>query len=178
MKHVIALIVSVLLCQVANAAPLKAKHVQPELGDSLGFQIYRFEVKLGVNEVLVIRELSDDHGKVTASEYAITGDHAKAEYEIVLVDSGAFHPSLRNTYVLRYPNSNGSIENKRLSQWGDIAEGVVGFNFSEVDNNEVTRKLTWSGSVEKYSEVVKRWPELPKPRADGWSGSRHLVKRG
>ncbi len=178
MKYIIAFIVSGLLCQVGSAAPLKAKRVQAELGASMGFQIYRFEAKLGSNEVLVVRERTVDHGKVIESEYAAVGDHARVEYEIVLVDSGAFHPSLRNTYMLRYPNSNGYVENKRLSQWGETADGAVEIAFSEIDSNEPARKLTWIASVETYSEVVKRWPELPKPHTNSSSGSHRLVKEG
>lgn len=178
MKHILLSIAFGLLANVADAAPLSAKRVQEELGASLGFEIYRFEAKLGSGEVLVIREVTEDKGKVTEAEYAVVGDQAAAVYEIVLVDSGAFHPSLRNTYMLRYPNANGYIEKMRLSQWGSMPDGAVQFMFSEVDSNVVSRKLTWVGSVEKYAEVVKRWPELPKPMAGGSSGSRHLVRKG
>ena len=176
MKHIIALIVTSLLCLVARAAPAKVTSIEPELGAALGFQIYRFEAELGSDEVLIVRELTEEHGKVSASEFATVGSHVRAQYEIVLVDSGAFHPSLKNTYMFRFPTYNGYIENKRLKEWG-TTEDTVHFIFSEVDSNEQSRKLTWVGSVEKYSEVVKRWPDLPKPRGNGTSGSRHSITK-
>lgn len=176
MKHIIALVVSALLCLVARATPLKLNRIEPELGVALGFQVYRFEAELGADEVLIIRELTEDHGKVSGSEFAVVGSHERAEYEIALVDSGAFHPSLKNTYMLRYPTYKGYVENKGLKEWGS-SEDTVYFIFSEVDSNEQSRKLTWVGSVEKYSEVVKRWPDLPKPRGSGLSGSRRLLKK-
>ena len=176
MKHVIVLLACVLIGQLAPAAPLKAKRVEPELGASLGFQIYRFEAKLSRDDVLLVRHITETNGTVTETEYGAVGDGAEARYEIVLVDSGAFQPNLRNTYMLRYSSANGFIENERLSQWSDDGAGKIEFVFSRVDRDERSRKLTWIGSVEKYAEVVKRWPDLPKPRNNGSSGSTRLIR--
>lgn len=127
MKYIMVLVIAVMLQPLSYAAPLEAKRIQPELGSSLGFQIYRFEAELGDDEVLGVRELTEAQGQTTESEYAAVGNHVHVEYEIALIDSGAFHPSLRNTYMLRFPNSDSYVEGKRLSQWGEH-EGRNGRN--------------------------------------------------
>jgi len=177
MKYLIASLLLTLLCPVAGAKPLKANLVEADLGDALGFRIFRFEAELAADEVLVIREVSDDHGKVYESEWAVVGSLGPARYQIVLVDSGAFHPSLRNSYTVRSPGSAGVFENKWLKEWGHGADGSVAISFSEIDSNEPTRKLTWSGTVENYSDVVKRWPDLPKPRAGMSTSSRRFLTK-
>jgi hypothetical protein len=181
MKHLIALVLTLLAAQSAWAAPVTAKQIESELGISLGFRIYRYEVKLGTDEVLVVREVTERNGKVTEYESAYVGSNVPVKYEIVLVDSGAFHPSFQNTYVLRFAGSstrNVPIEKLSLTQsgWGS-PDGSVEFVFSEIATNQKTLRLQWFGSVEKYSEVVKRWPGLPKPPANNsWFGSRRVIK--
>jgi hypothetical protein len=179
MKHLIAFLLSLLIPLGSWAAPVRAKQIEPELGASLGFRIYRYEVKLGTDEVLVVRETSESQGKVMESEQIMVGSNVRVQYEIVLVDSGAFHPSLRNTYMLRFPGSSGgSIEKKWLTQSGFGApDGSVEFIFSEIGTDQRTLCLRWFGRVEKYSEVAKRWPGLPKPRANSWSGSRRVIEK-
>lgn len=176
MKLPIAFVLSLLVQHGLWAAPLKAQKVQAELGASLGFHIYRFEVKLGADEVLLVREVTEDQGKLSELESALVGSDVRVDYEIVLVDSGAFHPSLGNTYMLRIPTSYGYLEKLRLSRQSQNEDGSVEFEFSGIADNVVVRRLKWLGSVEKYSEVVKRWPDLPKPRANSWSGSRRIIK--
>ena len=77
--------------------------------------------------------------------------------------------------MLRYPGSNHSIEQMRLLQWGETDGGAVEFRFAELDSNEPTLKQSWIGSVEKYSEVVKRWPDLQAPRPGFGIESRRFI---
>jgi hypothetical protein len=173
-------LIPTIICFVARfavAQDLKPLRIESDLGDALGFQVYRFETQLANDEVLVIREHFQDRDKILDSEFGIVGSGSKANYQITLVDSGMFHPSLRGSYMLRYPTSDGVVEKVRLAGSG-TGPNSVEFRFVEVSDptsNRTLYKYQWTSKIEKYKEVVKRWPDLPAPTKSGTSGSRHAV---
>ena len=161
----------------SSAAPAKAvtpRVIDSELGVALGFQAYRYEAELTNEEALVVHEWVTEGTRRIEAEYAVVGTVGKASYDLVLVDSGYFHPSLRNIYMLRFPTSNASIDDVVLTGSSHGAEGVQ-FIFSAPNSPQVKITRRWSASVEKHADVRKRWPELPTPRANILSGSRRLI---
>lgn len=60
-KHMKIINVLVLLTALASAGfcrGVPVREVEAELGSALGFHIYRFETKLGKDEVLVVHEFA------------------------------------------------------------------------------------------------------------------------
>jgi len=165
-----------LLSAAAPAAPVKPAQIDAELGQALGFQIYRFEAQLGDDEVMVIHEISTLLATKLESEYAMVNSGAKASYQIVLVDSGAFHPSLRGTYMLRSPGGENHLKGVWLTATSK-SETAVEFEFSVLDTNTRQQTRKWSASVEKFDEVAKRWPGLTRPKKGQCYSSRRIVSQ-
>lgn len=177
MKVINAVVLAAALAGSGFGGPVPVHEVEAALGNALGFHIYRFETNLGNDEVLVVHEFAKTEQGVHEAEYATVGSNTHATYEIVLVDSGAFHPSLRNTYMLRFPNSEVAVKDKRLSAWGSALDqgGGTEFVFNDLVTNHVALTYRWSASLEKYSEVVKRWPDLPPPMSQSTRSSRRIL---
>jgi hypothetical protein len=148
--------------------------IDSELGQALGFQAYRYEAQLLDDEALIVHELVTIGSRKIEAEYAAVGTGGKATYDLVLVDSGFFHPTLRNTDMLRFPTSAGSVDDVVLTGSSQGPDGIE-FIFSDPRSFEVKITRRWSASVEKHDDVRKRWPELPLPRNKILSGSRRLI---
>lgn len=80
--------------------------------------------------------------------------------------------------MLRFPNFELAVNDKRLSAWGAALNpsGGVEFVFNELTTNRVALTYRWSASVEKYSDVVKQWPELSRAVSEVSRSSRRVLR--
>lgn len=127
---VIGLFASFTTTNFAGPTGVTPRAIESELGVALGFQAHRFEAQLAVDEALVVHERVVIGTRNIEAEYAAVGTGGKASYDLVLVDSGYFHPSLRNTYMLRFPTSAGSVDNVILTGSSHGPDGIE-FIFSD-----------------------------------------------
>ncbi|MCF3652448.1 hypothetical protein [Synoicihabitans lomoniglobus] len=159
----------------ARAQTIRPESVETELGEALGFQLYRFEAELAADEVLVVEHRTENVGKETLVIQTIQRPSgSNSSYQITLVDSGASHPSLRGTTMLRYPGHESFIENRRLAQTESGAD--LTFKFAEDFGNAFVLIHHWSAWVESYEKARDRLGGLPalKPGA-GWSSNKLIA---
>ncbi len=164
-----------LFASIGSAVPVRPIQVDSELGQALGVQIYRFEADLTEADVMIVHVTIANKSEKTEFEYAISNGEGKASYQIVLVDSGKFHPSLRGTYMLRYATSEGYVEGVTLGSFSKSTTEVK-FGFTDRDSNTVNCTYSWSAGVKKYVDVARDWPDIPRPRKGFGFGSQRVLR--
>jgi hypothetical protein len=169
--------VSVLLLpRFSDAGSVRAVRLNQELGEALGFHVLRFEPVLEADEVVVIHHVIEN-GDGTRFETETVVRPAASEqwvYQVVVIDSGMFHKSLRGSCELRYGGNNLTLEGTALAHRFLAVDGF-GFVFNRPGTNEMTEQYTWRAWVEKHGEVAARFERLPGlVGGHGWTSVRGL----
>lgn len=183
MRNILRLIAvtAVLLNGLAAKEP-KFERVEAELGDDLGFHIFKVATPLAADELLVIRETSTENGSVSVYDAYVIAQGRDAEYRVVMVDSSAFVPKVRSV-MLRYMNQRTFYEDVMPSQQ-EYGTPHLKLEFTDTKTLQKVRTMEWTAKIEKITDYVQRHPEaagLQKnvPHGDYFSSAgRHAVKTG
>ncbi len=171
-KRILAFGLGILVPVGAWAGEVKLRQVEPDLGDALGFGIYRFEANLNADEWLVVEE---HDGFPEERESVFLYVSRMPSYRVTLVDSGMLHPSLRGTIMLRYANHDGYLNDVRLART-EIDVASLLFAFAPPLGNETIKQQRWVAYVVDAAEFAEKWPSVTTPKLKDGSASRYIWK--
>ncbi|BET68191.1 hypothetical protein ASA1KI_31090 [Opitutales bacterium ASA1] len=165
-----------LLPRLGDAGSVRPARLNEELGEALGFHVLRFEPVLEADEVVVIHHVIEKSDGTRFENETVVRPLASEPwvYQVVAIDSGQFHKSLRGSCVLRYGGNNLTLEGMELAHRFLAVDGF-GFVFNRPGTNEMAEQYTWRAWVEKHGEVAERFERLPGlGGGHGWTSVRSL----
>ncbi len=154
-------------CLAAFAHPLVARDVSfqrfhPDLGEELGFSVYRAETEIDADEVfLVIETTTEAEGEPRRYISWWVSRGPKPRYSVTLVDSGMF--VLGSThYLLRHGSNRRTIENASVQESG-LSPETLFIKFGDRLSNRHRVAFEWKAKVISRNEFHRHYPQVKLP---------------
>lgn len=172
-------------CLAAFVHPLVARDVsfqriEADLGQELGFFVYRAETEIDDDEVFVVSETTTDaNGEQRRFvHWWVSNRGPKARYSVTLVDSGMFVPGSMH-YVLRHGGNRRTIESAIVQESGLSPDGLY-LQFGDRMSNRPLVKFDWKPKVLSRDEFHRQYPErnLPGLQRGSTSAGSFIVRDG
>lgn len=169
----------------AFAHPLVARDVtfqriEADLGQELGFFVYRAETEIADDEVFVVSETTTDaNGEQRRFvQWWVSNRGPKARYSVTLVDSGMFVPGSMH-YLLRHGGNRRTIDDASLLESG-LSSGGLYLKFGVRQTNRPLVEFDWKAKLLSRDEFHRQYPErkLPELKRGSTSAGSFIVRDG
>lgn len=151
---------------IGNAAPARLEKAAPEMTE-LGINAMAFLAVAGADDVLVVHSVrSEDGQNVLEIEDVIYAPDGHPRYGLALIQHGMLDPDRADRWTIHEPGKQQYLQGVTLVRM-DLGESRAELELSPVPGR-ARRHYTfrWEARLEKWSDVQRRYPQLPRPSAD------------
>lgn len=154
------------LALIGYAAPARLEKAAPEMTE-LGINALAFLAAVGADDVLVVHSVrSEDGQNVLEIEDVIYAPDGRPRYGLTLIEHGLLDPERADRWIIHEPGKQQYLQGVTLVRM-DLGESRAALELGPAQGR-ARRHYTfrWEARVEKWSEVRRRYPQLPRPTAD------------
>lgn len=147
--------------------PLAARDVsfqrlESDLGDELGFWVFRAETEIDGDEVFVVLEtVTEPDGETHRFVNWWVSRGPKPRFSVTLVDASMFAPGSTH-FLLRHGGNRRTIEHAILRESGRSPDGLY-LKFGDRLSNRPGTHFDWKATVLTRAEFQRQHPERKLP---------------